>query len=74
VETNVSEGHTSSIFYHDFGCGKFFRYVINLQQYYTTHSPKDLNVKFFILRPRRRWVNNIKMELKKDRMGWYGMD
>jgi hypothetical protein len=25
-------------------------------------------------RPRRRWVNNIKMDLKRDRMGWYGRD
>jgi hypothetical protein len=25
-------------------------------------------------RPRRRWVNNIKMDLKRDRMGWYGLD
>jgi hypothetical protein len=24
-------------------------------------------------RPRRRWVNNIKMDLR-DRMGWYGLD
>jgi hypothetical protein len=23
-------------------------------------------------RPRRRWVNNIKMDLRE--MGWYGMD
>jgi hypothetical protein len=21
-------------------------------------------------RPRRRWVNNVKMDLKRDRMGW----
>jgi hypothetical protein len=25
-------------------------------------------------RPRCRWVDNIKMNLKKDRMGWYGLD
>jgi hypothetical protein len=25
-------------------------------------------------RPRRRWVDNIKMYLKSDRMGWYGLD
>jgi hypothetical protein len=25
-------------------------------------------------RPRRRLVNNIKMDLKRDRMGWYGLD
>jgi hypothetical protein len=25
-------------------------------------------------RPRRRWVNNIKMDLKIDRMGWCGLD
>jgi hypothetical protein len=25
-------------------------------------------------RPRRRWVDNIKMDLKRDRMGWYGLD
>jgi hypothetical protein len=25
-------------------------------------------------RPRRRWVDNIKMGLKRDRMGWYGLD
>jgi hypothetical protein len=25
-------------------------------------------------RPRRRWVNNIKMDLKKARIGWYGLD
>jgi hypothetical protein len=24
-------------------------------------------------RPRRRWVDNIKMDLR-DRMGWYGLD
>jgi hypothetical protein len=24
-------------------------------------------------RPRRRWVDNIKMNLKRDRMGLYGM-
>jgi hypothetical protein len=24
-------------------------------------------------RQRRRWVNNIKMYLKRDRMGWYGL-
>jgi hypothetical protein len=25
-------------------------------------------------RPRRRWVDNITMDLKRDRMGWYGLD
>jgi hypothetical protein len=25
-------------------------------------------------RPRRKWVDNIKMELKRDRIGWYGSD
>jgi hypothetical protein len=25
-------------------------------------------------RPRRRWVDNIKMDLKRYRMGWYGLD
>jgi hypothetical protein len=25
-------------------------------------------------RPRRRWVDNIKINLKRDRMGWYGLD
>jgi hypothetical protein len=25
-------------------------------------------------RPRRRWVGNIKIDLKRDRMGWYGLD
>jgi hypothetical protein len=25
-------------------------------------------------RPRRRLVDNIKMDLKKDRMGWFGLD
>jgi hypothetical protein len=24
-------------------------------------------------RPRRRWVDNIKMDLKRDRIGWYGL-
>jgi hypothetical protein len=24
--------------------------------------------------PRRRWVNNVKMDLKSDRMVWYGFD
>jgi hypothetical protein len=24
-------------------------------------------------RPRCRWVDNIKMDLKRDRMGWYGL-
>jgi hypothetical protein len=25
-------------------------------------------------RPKRRWVDNIKIDLKSDRMGWYGLD
>jgi hypothetical protein len=25
-------------------------------------------------RPRRRWVDNIKMNLEIDRMGWYGLN
>jgi hypothetical protein len=25
-------------------------------------------------KPRLRWVNNIKMDLKSDRMGWCGVD
>jgi hypothetical protein len=25
-------------------------------------------------RPRRRWGDNIKMDLKRDRMGWCGLD
>jgi hypothetical protein len=25
-------------------------------------------------RPRRKWVDNIKMDLNRDRMGWYGLD
>jgi hypothetical protein len=25
-------------------------------------------------RPRRRWVDNIKMNLTRDRMGWYELD
>jgi hypothetical protein len=25
-------------------------------------------------KPRRRWVDNIKIDLKRDRMGWYGLD
>jgi hypothetical protein len=25
-------------------------------------------------RPRRRWVDNIKMDLTRDRVGWYGLD
>jgi hypothetical protein len=25
-------------------------------------------------RPRRRWVDNIKMDLKRDRMEWCGLD
>jgi hypothetical protein len=25
-------------------------------------------------RPRRRWVDNIKMDVKEMRMGWYGFD
>jgi hypothetical protein len=24
--------------------------------------------------PRRRWVANVKINLKRDRMGWYGLD
>jgi hypothetical protein len=24
--------------------------------------------------PRRRWEDNIRMDLKRDRMGWYGLD
>jgi hypothetical protein len=23
---------------------------------------------------RRRWVDNIKLDLKRDRIGWYGLD
>jgi hypothetical protein len=25
-------------------------------------------------KPRRRWEDNIKMDLKRDRMGWYGLN
>jgi hypothetical protein len=25
-------------------------------------------------RPRRRWVDSIKIDLKRDRMGWHGLD
>jgi hypothetical protein len=25
-------------------------------------------------RSRRRWKDNIRMDLKRDRMGWYGLD
>jgi hypothetical protein len=25
-------------------------------------------------RPRRRWVYDIKIDLKRGRMGWYGLD
>jgi hypothetical protein len=25
-------------------------------------------------RPRRSWVDNIKMDLRRRRMGWYGLD
>jgi hypothetical protein len=25
-------------------------------------------------RPRRRWVGNIKIDFREDRMGWYGLD
>jgi hypothetical protein len=25
-------------------------------------------------RPRRRWINNIKMDLLRDRIGWCGLD
>jgi hypothetical protein len=25
-------------------------------------------------KPRRRWEDNIKMDLKRDIMGWYGLD
>jgi hypothetical protein len=25
-------------------------------------------------RPRRRWMDNINMDLKRGRMGWYGLD
>jgi hypothetical protein len=25
-------------------------------------------------RPKHRWKDNIKMDLTKDRMGWYGLD
>jgi hypothetical protein len=27
-----------------------------------------------LTRPRRRWVDNIKIDLKRDRMGWWGLD
>jgi hypothetical protein len=38
--------------------------------------------RFYCLKSRRmkwaghvaRWVDNIKMDLKRDRMGWYGLD
>jgi hypothetical protein len=30
--------------------------------------------KRWLERPRRRWEDNIKMDLKRDRMGWYGLD
>jgi hypothetical protein len=25
-------------------------------------------------RPRRRWVDNVKIDFKRDKMGWYGPD
>jgi hypothetical protein len=25
-------------------------------------------------RPRRRWVDKFKIDLKRNRMGWYGLD
>jgi hypothetical protein len=25
-------------------------------------------------RPRHRWMENVKIDLKRDRMGWYGLD
>jgi hypothetical protein len=25
-------------------------------------------------KPRRRWEDNNKMDLKRDRMGWYGLE
>jgi hypothetical protein len=25
-------------------------------------------------RPRRRWVNNVKIDFKRDKIGWYGLD
>jgi hypothetical protein len=31
-------------------------------------------VKRSLQRPRYRWVGNIKIDLKRDRMGWYGLD
>jgi hypothetical protein len=31
-------------------------------------------VKRPLRRPRRRWVNSVKMDLKRDRTGWYGVD
>jgi hypothetical protein len=27
-----------------------------------------------LLRPKHRWVDNIKMDRKRDRIGWYGLD
>jgi hypothetical protein len=30
--------------------------------------------KSLLERPRRRWVDNIKIDLKRERMGWYGLD
>jgi hypothetical protein len=30
--------------------------------------------KILLGRPRRRWMDNVKIDLKRDRMGWYGMD
>jgi hypothetical protein len=27
-----------------------------------------------LVRPRRRWVDNIKVDLKEIRMGWLGLD
>jgi hypothetical protein len=30
--------------------------------------------KRLVRRPRRRWVDSIKIDLKRDKMGWYGVD
>jgi hypothetical protein len=27
-----------------------------------------------VRRQRRRWADNIKMDVKRDTMGWYGLD
>jgi hypothetical protein len=48
---------------------------VKLGNYWNNRNQPDGKArrKETIRRPRCRWVNNMKMYLKRDRMGWYGL-